>query len=131
MRSEWCTPVHFVKNPGRVLLPFCLVVDFTLLNDCLIQDQPQVFSTGEEIRQQLASECKVLDCMDAKEDQLKTTFMVHSGRYFFCKTVMGNRLSSHTWLKASNEVIEVLGGVFQLVINLLIWGHDYKLWRRE
>ena len=33
---------------------------------------------------------------DTKEDQPKTTFMLHSNRYFFRKTVMGNRLSSDT-----------------------------------
>ena len=57
-----------------------------------------------------------------KRDQPKTTFMLHSGRYFFRKTVMGNRLSSDTWLKASDEVTENLGGLFKLVDNLLIGG---------
>ena len=61
----------------------------------------------------------------AKEDQHKTTFMLNTGRYYFRKTVMGNRLSSDTWLKASNEVIKGLPGVFKLVDNLLIGGNDY------
>ena len=38
---------------------------------------------------------------------------------------MGNRLSSDTWLKASNEVIKNLPGVFKLVDDLLIGGRDY------
>ena len=61
----------------------------------------------------------------AKEHHPKTTFMLHSGRYFFRKTGMGNRLSSDTWLRASDEVIEGLDGVFKLVDDLLIGGRDY------
>ena len=38
---------------------------------------------------------------------------------------MGNRLSSNTWLRASDEVIENLDGVFKLVDNLIIGGKDY------
>ena len=111
------------------------MVDFTRLNEWLIRDQPQVFPTGEEIRQQQGADCKVWVCMDAlvayfqikvrKEDRPKTTFMLHSGRYFIRKTVMGNRLSSDTRLKASDEVIEGLDGVFKLVDDLLIGGRDY------
>ena len=127
-RSEYCAPAHFVKKPGRVPLALRLVVDFTRLNEQLICDQPQVLPIGEEIRQQLGPDCKVWVCMDAlaayfqikvrKEDRHKTTFMLHSGRYFFQKTVMGNRLSSDTWLRASDEVIEDLDGVFKLVDDL-------------
>ena len=60
-----------------------------------------------------------------KEDCHKTTLMLHSGRYFFRKTVMGNRLSSDTWLRASDEVIEILDRVFKLVNNLIIDGKYY------
>ena len=59
-----------------------------------------------------------------KLDQPKATFMLHSGRYFFRKTIMGNQLSRETWLKASNEVTKNLDGVFKLVDNLLIGGWD-------
>ena len=48
--------------------------------------------------------------------------MLHSGRYFFRKTLMGNRLSSNTWLRASDEVIKGLTGVFKLVDDMLIGG---------
>ena len=92
-RSEFCAPSHFVEKPGRVPLALPLLVDFTCLNEQLIWDQPQVFPTGEEIRQQLGADCKVWMCMDAlaayfqikvrKEDRPKTTFMLQSGRYFF------------------------------------------------
>ena len=51
--------------------------------------------------------------------------MLHSGRYFFRKTVMGNRLSSKTWLRASDEVIKGLEGVYKLVDDLIIGGKDY------
>ena len=51
--------------------------------------------------------------------------MLYSGRYVFRKTVMGNRLSSDTWLRASNEVIEGLHGVFKLLDDMLIGGKDY------
>ena len=61
----------------------------------------------------------------AKADRPKTMFMLHSGIYLFRKTVMANRLSSDTWLKASDEVIEGLNGVFKLVDDLLIGGRDY------
>ena len=61
----------------------------------------------------------------AKEDQHKRTFMLNTGRYYFRKTVMGNQLSSDTWLKASSEVIEGLPGVFKLVGDLLTGGPDY------
>ena len=44
--------MHFVKKPEKVPLALCHVVDFSHLNYCLIQDQPQVFPKGE-IRQQL------------------------------------------------------------------------------
>ena len=134
-RSEYCAPAHFVEKPGRVPLALRLVVDFTRLNEQLIRDQPQVFPTGEEIRQQLGADCCVWICLDAlaayfqikvrKEDRPKTTFMLHSGRYFFRKTVMGNRLSSDTWLRASDEVIEGLEGVYKLVDDLIIGGKDY------
>ena len=60
-----------------------------------------------------------------KEDRHKKTFMMHSGRYFFWKTLMGNRLSNDTWLKGSNEVIKNLDGVFKLVDELIIGGKDY------
>ena len=134
-RSECCAPAHFVEKPGRVPLALRLIMDFTRLNEQLIRDQPQVFPTGEEIRQQLGPDCKVWICLDVlaayfpikvrKEDRHKTTFMLHSGRYFFRKTVMGNRLSSDTWLRASDEVIEGLPGVFKLVDDMLIGGKDY------
>ena len=39
--------------------------------------------------------------------------------------MMGNRLSSDTWLRASDEVIEGLPGVFKLVDDMLIGGKDY------
>ena len=55
-----------------------------------------------------------------KKDCHKTTFMMHSGRYFFWKTLMANRLSSDTRLKAGNEMIENLDGVFKLVDNFII-----------
>ena len=61
----------------------------------------------------------------AEEDQPKATFMLHSGRYFFKNTVIGNRLSSDTWLMASDQVIKGLDGVFKLVDNLLIGKKDY------
>ena len=64
-RSEYCAPAHFVEKSGRVPLALCLVVDFTRLNEQLTQDHPQVFSTGENIRQQLGADCKVWVCMDA------------------------------------------------------------------
>ena len=83
-------------------------MNFNRLNKQLIRNQPQVFPTGEEIRQQLGPDCKVWICMDAlvayfqikvrREDRPKTNFMLNSGRYFFRKTVMGNLLSSDTWL---------------------------------
>ena len=124
-RSELCAPALLVEKPGRVPLALQLVVDFSHLNKCLIWDQSQVFPTGEEMRQQLGPECVVLVCIDAlgayfliyvaKEDKHKTIFLLSQGRYVFCKTVMGNRLSSYTWLKASDEVIKELPGVFKLV----------------
>ena len=105
-------------------------MDFTRLNEKLIRDQPQVFPTGEEIRQKLGADCCVWICLDAlaayfqikvrKEDRHKTTFMLHSGRYFFRKTVTGNRLSSDTWLRAIDEVIKGLESVYKLVEDLII-----------
>ena len=38
---------------------------------------------------------------------------------------MGNRLSSDTWLRASEEVIKGLHSVFELVDDLLIGARDY------
>ena len=49
--------------------------------------------------------------------------MLHSGRYFFHKTVMGNRLSSDTWLRESDDVIEGLEGVYKLVDDLTLMAH--------
>ena len=65
-----------------------------------------------------------------KKDRHKTTFMLHSGRYFFRKTVMGNRLSSDTWLRARDEVIENLDGVFKLVDDLIIVERTTPSWQR-
>ena len=39
---------------------------------------------------------------------------------------MGNFLSSDTWLKASDEVIKGLDGVFKLINDLLIGGHNFN-----
>ena len=56
----------------------------------------------------------------------KTTFIfnngTHTGRLYFQNTVMGNRLSRDSWLKASDEVMEVLPEIFKLVDDLLIGG---------
>ena len=60
-RSKDCAPAHFVEKPGR----FPLVVDFTRLNEQLIRDQPQVFRTGEEIRQQVGPDGCVWICLNA------------------------------------------------------------------
>ena len=60
-----------------------------------------------------------------KRDQDKTTFMLAQGRYYFRKTVMGNRRSSDFWLRASDEVIIGLQEVYKLVDDLLIGGKDY------
>ena len=60
-----------------------------------------------------------------KEDRHKTTFMLHSRRYSYCKAVMGNCLSSDTWLHTSKKVIEGLHCVFKLVDNMLIGDKDY------
>ena len=38
---------------------------------------------------------------------------------------MGNCLSSKTWLRARDEVIKGLDGVFKLVDDMLIGGRDY------
>ena len=38
---------------------------------------------------------------------------------------MGNCLSSNKWLRASDEVIEGLEGVYNLVDDLIIGGKDY------
>ena len=64
-RSKWFDPAHFVEKPGTVPRAIRLEVDFTRLNEQLIRDQPQVFPTGEEIRQQMGADCKVWVCMDA------------------------------------------------------------------
>ena len=39
---------------------------------------------------------------------------------------MGNKLSSDTWLRASDEVTNELLGVFQLVDDILIGARDYE-----
>ena len=51
--------------------------------------------------------------------------MLHSGRHFFCRTVIRNRLSSDTCDLAQGKVIERLDWVFKLVKDLLIGGRDY------
>ena len=134
-RSKYCAPAPFLEKPGRVPLALWLVVDFTRLNEQLIHDQSQVFPTSEDIRQQLGANCKVWICMEAllayfqikvrKEDQHKTTFMLHSERYFFLKTLLGNCLSSDTSLRASHEMIEGLHGVFKLVDDMLMGSKEY------
>ena len=61
-------PANFVKMPSRVPLAPRLAKDYTHLNSCFItsdRDQAQVFSTGEEIRQQLGKECQVWATTDA------------------------------------------------------------------
>ena len=134
-RTEWCSPGHFVQKPSRVPMALRLVVDFTGLNSYLIRDQAATFPTGDDIRKQLGPDCKVWMCMDAlstyyqvkirPSDVHKTTFIVNNKRYQFLSTVMGNKLSSDTWLRASDEVTNGLPGVFKLVDNLLIGGRDY------
>ena len=39
---------------------------------------------------------------------------------------MGNQLSSDSWLRASDEVINGLKGLYKLVDDLLIGGKDYN-----
>ena len=58
-----------------------------------------------------------------KQNQRKPSYCTPAGS--FCKTVKGNRLSSDTGLKASNEVIKGLDGVLKLVDDLLIGGRNY------
>ena len=53
-RSVWCTLAHIFEKPNRVPMD-----DFSYLNSCLVRVQAQVFATGEEIRQQLGSDCCV------------------------------------------------------------------------
>ena len=48
----------------------------------------------------------------AESTMNKTTFLPNMVRYYFCNTVMGNRLFSDSWLKARNEVIKGLPRVF-------------------
>ena len=67
----------------------------------------------------------------AKEDQPKTTFMLQTGSYVFCKTVMGNCRSSATWLKASNEVIEGLDGRSSLSTIYSLEDVTAHSWQRE
>ena len=63
-RSEWCAPAHYVEKPNMGPFTLRLGVDLTRLNSCLIIDQPKVFPTREEIRQQLGSKCKVWTTSD-------------------------------------------------------------------
>ena len=65
-----------------------------------------------------------------KEDQHKTNLMLNQGRYFFCKTVLDNGLTSDTWVKTSDKVVAGLPVVFKLVDNLLIGGRDYTQFQR-
>ena len=53
-------------------------------------------------------------------DVHKTCFLVNNKIYQFLSTVMGNKLSSDTWLRASDEVTNGLPGVFKLVDDVLI-----------
>ena len=131
MRSKWVSAVHFVSKPNRVPLTLRLVVDYTRINDCLIRDQATVFPTSEEIRQMLGADNNVWLTANAiaayyqvniaERDVDKTTFLLNGRRYFFRRTVMG----SPTWLKASDDVIRGLPGVFKLVDNLLVAGRHY------
>lgn len=60
----------------------------------------------------------------AECDLHKTTFMLNTGShikiFYLRKTVTGNSLLSDSWLRASNEVIKGLPGIFKQVENLLI-----------
>ena len=135
-RSEWCSPAHFVPKPNRVPLALRLVCDFTNLNSYLTRDQPATFPTGDDIRKQLGSDCKVwacIDCLSAyyqvkirPSDVPKTCFLVNNKRFQFLSTVMGNKLSSDTWLRASDEVTNGLPGTFKLVDDILIGATDYE-----
>ena len=60
-----------------------------------------------------------------KRNQYKTTFLINQGRSFFRKTVMANKLSSDSWMRASDKVIYGLEGVNKLVGDLPIAGKDY------
>ena len=51
--------------------------------------------------------------------------MLNLGRFYFKITIMGNRLSSHSWLRASDKVIRGLDGVYKLVDDLLIGSRNY------
>ena len=120
-RTEWCSPGHFVQKPNRVPLALRLVVDFTGLNSHLSRDQPATFPTADDIRKQLNQDCNVWLTADvllayyqvgiAPDDVHKTTFIVNNKRFQFLKTVMGNKFSSDTWLRASDDVITGFHGV--------------------
>ena len=125
-----------MARPHRVPLALQLVVDFTGLNSYLTCDQPATFPTGDGIRKQLGPECKVWACMDMlsayyqvrirPSDVPKTCFIVNNKRFQFLSTVMGKKLSSDTWLRASDEVNNDLPGVFKLVDNILIGAPKYE-----
>ena len=99
-------------------------MDFSDLDKCFMSDQPQEFPTGKEICQQLGEDSCVWSTSDAlsayyqievaAEDQHKTMFMLYQG----------NRLSLDLWLRASDEVISGLHGVYKLIDNLLIWARN-------
>ena len=113
-RLEWCSPAHFVPKLHRVPLALRLVCDFTNLNSYLIRNQPATFPTDDDIRKQLGPECKVWACIDVlsayyeviirPSDVPKTCFIVNDQRYQFLSRVMGNKVSSDTWVRASDEV---------------------------
>ena len=54
----------------------------------------------------------------------KTMFIVNNNWYELLSNVIGNKLSSNTWLRASDEVTNGLPGVFKLVDDLLIGGQS-------
>ena len=56
----------------------------------------------------------------------KTCFLVNNKRYQFLSTVMGNKLSSDTRLRASDEVTNGLPGIYKLVDDILIGAPDYE-----
>ena len=53
-------------------------------------------------------------------DLHKKCFLVNHKRFQFLSTIMGNKLSSDTWLRASDEVTNGLPGVYKLVNDILI-----------
>ena len=128
---DWCSRAMILEKPngGRDVR---LVVDAQELNEFLDRDAYPMQSPKELVRQ-VPPEAKFFLSVDfykgyyqiplAKEDQLKTTFMLHGmGLYYFKKLPQGGKCSVDQFNRITDDLMMEVPNSLKMVDDVLLYG---------